>query len=114
MGGRIYTGAEAAALRTAMGLSQQHLADMLDINVTTVRAWERERTRMSESSSAALDSLVAEFNELTDDYEAGGSVTVRKEAPDAPPPRAWHLAAAGRVMLVDPEFRVAWDRGDDQ
>lgn len=104
----ILSAAEVAALRTSMGLSQAHLADMLGVNVRTVRSWESGRDKTSPSSSAALWGLLRRHQALTASFlEAGGVVGVSREA-EGIPPRGWYLAAAGRAMTVEPDLMVEW------
>ena len=102
--------AEVAALRTAMGLSQDQLADMLSVNVRTVRSWESGRQSVSDVSGAALLGLVERHEHLVDCMLADGSpiAITRDTPPDATPPRGWHLAAAGRAMLTQPDLTVEW------
>ena len=104
------TPAEVAALRTAMGLSQDQLADMLSVNVRTVRSWESGRQSVSDVSGAALLGLVERHEHLVDCMLADGSpvAIARDTPPDAAPPRGWHLAAAGRAMLAKPDLTVEW------
>ena len=102
--------AEVAALRTAMGLSQDQLADMLSVNVRTVRSWESGRQAVSDGSGAALLGLVERQQQLVDQMLSDGSpiAIARDTPPDATPPRGWHLAAAGRAMLTKPDLMVEW------
>ena len=102
--------AEVAALRTAMGLSQDQLADMLSVNVRTVRSWESGRQAVSDGSGAALLGLVERQQQLVDQMLSDGSpvAIARDTPPDAAPPRGWHLAAAGRAMLAQPDLMVEW------
>ena len=102
--------AEVAALRTAMGLSQDQLADMLSVNVRTVRSWESGRQAVSDGSGAALWGLVERHEQLIDQMLADGSpvAITRDTPPDATTPRGWHLAAAGRAMLAQPDLTVEW------
>ena len=104
------TPAEVAALRTAMGLSQDQLADMLSVNVRTVRSWESGGQSVSDVSGAALLGLVERHEHLVDCMLADGSpvAITRDTPPDATPPRGWHLAAAGRAMLTQPDLTVEW------
>ena len=104
------TPAEVAALRTAMGLSQDQLADMLSVNVRTVRSWESGRQAVSDGSGAALLGLVERHEQLVDQMLTDGSpvAIARDTPPDATTPRGWHLAAAGRAMLAQPDLTVEW------
>ena len=39
----------------------------------------------------------------------GSPVAIARDTPpDATPPRGWHLAAAGRAMLTQPDLTVEW------
>lgn len=104
------TPAEVAALRTALGLSQDQLGRMLGVNVRSVRSWESGRDRVSGSSADAVRALAARHDALTTQMlEADVPVAVDRGMPaDAIPPRAWYLAAAGRAMLADPDLMVEW------
>lgn len=104
------TPAEVTALRTAMGLSQAHLADMLGINVRSVRAWESGKQGMSPSSSQAVRDLLAQHLDLTAAMlDADTPVAIIRDMPaDQVPPRGWYLAAAGRAIATDPDLMVDW------
>lgn len=110
MSAPLMSAAEVAALRTALGLSQDHLARMLGVNVRTVRAWESGRHAMSESAAVAVRELVAVHTALVAEMlDADAVVSITRDAgEDALPPRGWYLAAAGRAMLTEPDLMVGW------
>ena len=110
-----YRPAEVAALRTAMGLSMDGLAQMLGVNPRTVRSWESGRDRMSASAAEALSDLVRRHQSLVAEMVAAEvPVGVLREGDPDAPPRGWFLAAAGRAMVeaedgIDVEWMSACD-----
>ena len=102
--------AEASALRTLMGLSQDHLAAMLGVHRRTVRSWESGRDRTSPSSSAAVRALVSRHDELVAQcLDATEVIGITRDVDvDTIPPRGWYLAAAGRAMGADPDLMIEW------
>ncbi|HMP91214.1 MAG TPA: helix-turn-helix transcriptional regulator [Kiritimatiellia bacterium] len=58
-------GARIAALREEAGLSQQHLADLLDVNQQMIAYWERRASTLRPAQLAALaDALKVSVDEL--------------------------------------------------
>ena len=104
------TPAEVAALRHMMGLSQDHMARLLGVNVRTVRSWESGRDVLSESSADAVWALARRHDDLVRRYlDAGVEIGIERDmGADASPPRGWYLAAAGRAMVAEPGLMVGW------
>lgn len=105
-----YSAAEVASLRTLMGLSQDQMAIALGVNKKTIQDWETGKATPSESASGAIWELKNTHDQLVQrmvDADAVVAIDNRK-APDAPMPRGWYLAGAGRAMDREPGLMVEW------
>lgn len=102
------TGAEIAATRHLLGLSQAELAQALDVNRNTVKDWERGAFNARPGVVADLLDLRAHHDIATADAIAAARDGVPLELPQGPRPRGWYLAQAARVLDVVPDADVDW------
>lgn len=58
------TPAEFSTLRRLSGLSRDEVADMLNVQVRTIKNWERPGSRVPDDAVAAVRASVGEVNEL--------------------------------------------------
>lgn len=78
----VLTGTHLTAFRTALGLTQTDMADLLDVSQTTIQRWERDRKDPPQRLQIELDDIYQDF--LTDLQYA----RVTNIIPDSP----WHHA----------------------
>ena len=102
------TGAEIAATRHLLGLSQAELADMLGVNRHAVKDWESSRFNARPGVIADLAHLRAahdaEVTRLTDGAQNGVVISL----PDGPKPRGWYRALGARVIDRVPDAMLDW------
>jgi DNA-binding XRE family transcriptional regulator len=102
------TGAEIAATRHLIGLTQNEFADELSVSRQAVTDWERGRF-------AAREGVCADIGELRRRHDrevarlaegAGGGVII--SLPDGPRPRGWYLALGARLVDRVPDAMLDW------
>ena len=103
--------AEARMVRTYMGLSQEHLAGMLGVDVRTVKRWEsgyhlvpnrrREQIEALEDEAARAVGMYVEQLGVAPDVV----LTIPRD-PAAPYPAGWWLMIAARVAQEVPGLHV--------
>lgn len=102
------TGAEIAATRHLIGLSQTDLADQLSVSRQSVKDWERGRFTAREGVVADLLALRAAHDtdaaRLIDAAQGG----VLIELPGGSKPRGWYLALGARVLDAVPDAMLEW------
>lgn len=106
------TGPELRIQRMKLGLTDEHLAKLLGVNIRTLRAWESGRdeipgtirpeiAELVEATDRCVDGLVTLYQEEDNDDDA--VVTYRDDAeylaahPDGRWTAAWHLQVCARV-----------------
>lgn len=102
------TGAEIAATRHLLGLSQSELAAMLNVGRDAVKDWERGRFTARPGVVTDLLALREahdqEVARLTDGADDGNIIHL----PDGPKPRGWYLALGARVLDRVPDAMLDW------
>ena len=99
------TGAEFALLRYKLGLSLRQVAEFLDVNPRTVRAWNSGRDPIPDGVLLDLDDLHLEHEIAVRQAIEDGSIAIPYDSPDV----AWNLAVAADARRLDPGVVVRWD-----
>ena len=102
------TGAEIAATRHLLGLSQAELAQMLHVGRDAVKDWERGKFRARPGVVADLLALRTAHDTETDRLAAGARDGIPIGLPAGPRPRGWYLALGARVLDREPEAMLDW------
>lgn len=105
------TGAEIAATRHLIGLTQQELADELGVSRHAVKDWESGRF-------SARAGVVSDLLHLrgAHDVEArrlikGALDGIPIHLPRGPKPQGWYLALGARVLAVEVDAMLEWADG---
>lgn len=101
----LMTGAEFALLRYELGLSLGQVAERLDVNPRTVRAWNADRDPIPDGVVLELDDLVHAHLLDVEDAVTLGHLDVPYGSGDV----AWWLSVAAAARRLDPELAVRWD-----
>lgn len=102
------TGAQIAATRHLVGLSQAELSGILEVNRNTVKDWERGAFNARPGVVADLLALRARHDDEADRLTAAAADGIPIELPSGPMPRGWYLALAARVLDRDPDAEMNW------
>lgn len=103
------SGAEFALLRYKLGLSLSQVAEFLDVNPRTVRAWNADRDPIPDGVLLDLDDLQLEHEIAVRQALDDGEVAIPYNSPDV----AWSLAVAASARRRDPKVEVRWDYEND-
>lgn len=101
----LMNGAEFALLRYKLGLSLSQVADFLDVNPRTVRAWNAGRDPIPDGVLLDLDDLQLEHEIAVRKVLEDGYIAIPYNTPDV----AWNLAVAASARRKDPDIVVTWD-----
>lgn len=104
-------GAELATHRHRLGFTPEDLAEVLDVNPRTIRAWEAGRDpipyRVPEEIAALIDEHDGVVVEMT--REPVRRIHIPRHVdPSDSRPRGWYIAAAARAMDDNPHLEVVW------
>ena len=104
-----WSGAEIAALRTVMGLTQQELSTMVGVHPLTCKAWEQGRQRITPEHAERVAAVVERHREYAAWVAREGGVDIVR-VPDAGGelPRGWQLAAAGAALVAGENVNINW------
>ncbi len=102
------TGAEIAATRHMLGLSQAELADALGVGRHAVKDWESGRFTARPGVAVDLVSLRGQHDTETDRLATGAADGVLIELPRGPRPAGWYLALGARVLDRVPDAMLEW------
>lgn len=102
------TGAEIAATRHLLGLSQSELASMLGVGRDAVKDWERGKFQARSGVTADLLALRAQHDTETAQLAEGAADGIPIGLPDGPRPRGWYLALGARVLDRVPDAMIEW------
>lgn len=102
------TGAEIAATRHLLGLSQADLAAMLHVGRDAVKDWERSKFNARPGVILDLLALRAQHDHEAQRLIRGARDGVTIELPDGPKPRGWYLAMGARVLDAVPDAMLDW------
>ena len=107
------SGAEVAATRSLLGLSQQDLAGILGVRRDTVRDWERDRFGIGPGPATDLASLRARHDRETRVARQAAADGITAELAADPMPRGWYVAVGARVLDTHPDAQLSWAIDDD-
>ncbi|MGI6878855.1 helix-turn-helix domain-containing protein [Microbacterium sp. gxy059] len=102
------TGAEIAATRHLIGLSQTELATMLGVGRHAVKDWESGRFNPRPGVVADLQRLRGEHDRETARLIDGAQGGIPIHLPSGPKPRGWYLAYGARILATVPDAMLEW------
>ncbi|WP_345750136.1 helix-turn-helix transcriptional regulator [Microbacterium rhizophilus] len=102
------TGAEIAATRQLLGLSQAELADMLGVSRDAVKSWESDKRNARPGVVADLSDLLAQHTREVERLTRGAADGIPIELPSGPKPRGWYVALGARVLDRVPDAMLTW------
>lgn len=102
------TGAEIAATRHLLGLSQAELASMLSVGRDAVKDWERGKFQARPGVIADLATLRTEHDRETARLAKGAADGIPIALPAGPRPRGWYLALGARILDRVPDAMIDW------
>ena len=105
--------AEVAAIRHLTGHTLDSLATHMGVNPQTPRRWESGRDRISETAATALLEVLAEHTALVEQMLNANTPIRLPRKPAGDRPRGWYVAAAARVMEVEPDTEIEWTYEND-
>ena len=97
------TAAEFAAHRRLTGLTYDKLSEELGVHQRTVRSWESGRHPVPELVGDEMRDLVAENARLGRKLATEGV-----GVPVVIPRDGWHIQAAARAVMIDPDVMIEW------
>ncbi|ABR10499.1 HTH DNA binding protein [Microbacterium phage Min1] len=102
------TGAEIAATRHLLGLSQAELAADLGVNRHAVKDWESGRFTARPGVISDLVALRERHDKEAARLIVGAQDGVPIELPRGPRPAGWYLALGARVIDAVPDAMLSW------
>ncbi len=103
-----YTGAEVAATRHLLGLSQAELAAAVGVSRQTLNDWMSGKFSPSGDAGQRLAAVRAEHDREAARLIQGAADGVIIALPDGPKPRRWYLALGARVLAAEPDAMLDW------
>ena len=104
----LMSGAEIAATRHLIGLTQQEFADKLGVSRQSVKDWERSKFSARPGVIADITALRHRHDAATRDLVAAAENGTVIGLPDGPEPRGWYLAMGARVIDEVPDAILDW------
>ena len=102
------TGAEIAATRHLLGLSQAELAAELNVGRHAVKDWESGRFHARAGVVADLLALREIHDREAARLIQGADDGIIIALPSGPKPRGWYLALGARVIAAVPDAMLDW------
>jgi transcriptional regulator with XRE-family HTH domain len=102
------TGAEIAAARHLIGLSQAELAEALSVGRHAVKDWESGRFTARPGVVTELRALLDTHTAEVDRLQVAAADGVPIHLPRGPRPPGWYLALGARVLDRDPGAMLEW------
>lgn len=101
------TAGHFTVLRHLTGLSVDELAQELDVNPRTVRAWGAGRDPIPERIEQEMNTLLDRQNKLADEIITSGEPVILRNG-ERGKPSGWWLGIAARVLNADPTRPIRW------
>ena len=105
----LMSGAEFALFRYELGLSLSQVAEFLDVNPRSVRAWNADRDPVPDGVVLELDDLLHAHELDVEDAVATGVLDIPYGSSEV----AWWLSVAAAARRRDPSLVVKWDFESD-
>jgi transcriptional regulator with XRE-family HTH domain len=102
------SGAEMAATRHLLGLSQAELAEALRVSRYAVRDWESGKLSVVPGVVRELGALRAQHDLALRRLLPAAREGVPIELGHEPRPRGWYLALGARVIAAVPDAELSW------
>ncbi|MDR6867701.1 transcriptional regulator with XRE-family HTH domain [Microbacterium resistens] len=102
------SGAEIAATRHMLGLSQSELAAALGVGRDAVKDWESGRFSARAGVVADLAALRETHDTEAIRLIAGARDGIPITLPRGPRPQGWYLALGARILAAEPDAMLDW------
>lgn len=102
------SGAEIAATRHLIGLSQAELAAELSCSRDAVKDWESGKLTPRSTLTADIAALRTAHDREVARLADGAADGIPIELPAGPKPRGWYLALGARVLDRQPDAILDW------